>query len=59
MINVYFGDPGGPDPRSGRPDLHSSLQVTDWAFDGGVPLMIIYPLAIAAAMFDSLMRVGR
>ena len=54
MIYAHFGDKAAPPERSA---LYSELSITDWAFAGGVPMLILYPLAIGAAMFD-MMRIA-
>jgi len=37
--------------RNPSPPLHAEIQITGWLFDGGIPLMISYSLAIVATMW--------
>jgi hypothetical protein len=47
MINEYFGVP--------RPDAYwVEVMIPAWIVDGGIPLLVLYGGALAAAMFDSL-----
>jgi hypothetical protein len=46
MINGYFGDDS--DPESGP--LFAEIQWTGWLFDGGVPLIVLYLLALLVAL---------
>lgn len=46
MMAYYFGD--RDNPRNGF--LWSEIQWTAWLYDGGVPLMLVYVLAIALAL---------
>jgi hypothetical protein len=42
MANAYFGDNSDPS----RPPLWAEIQWSAWVFDGGVLVMVLYPLAI-------------
>jgi hypothetical protein len=46
MMAYYFGDPD----NNRHPFLWSEIQWTGWLYDGGVPLALLYALAIALAM---------
>jgi hypothetical protein len=46
MMNYYFGS----DMIPGSTRLWVEIQWTGWVFDGGIPLMLAYCLAIGAAM---------
>lgn len=46
MMAYYFGDPD----NNRHPILWSEIQWTGWLYDGGVPLVLLYALAIALAM---------
>ncbi len=50
MMNIYFGTQTNPDSKP----LYSEIQWSSWLFDGGVPLMALYTLAIALAMIFAL-----
>jgi hypothetical protein len=47
MANYYFGGEAAVDPGS---SLWVEIQWTGWIFDGGVPLMLAYAWAVAAAV---------
>jgi hypothetical protein len=47
MANAYFGDNSDPS----RPPLWVEIQWTAWVFDGGVPVMVLYPLALLLTAF--------
>jgi hypothetical protein len=49
MINAYFGDNRHPE-RSG---LWAEIQWTAWLFDGGVPLIAAYVMALLMALRGS------
>jgi hypothetical protein len=55
MVNGYFGD---QTPSPGRGPVFCEVQLTAWVVDGGVPLMVGYIVAIAAAMLGAI-RVAR
>ncbi|MBN1209559.1 MAG: hypothetical protein JXB05_32215 [Myxococcaceae bacterium] len=42
MANAYFGDNSDPS----RPPLWTEIQWTAWVLDGGVLVMVLYPLAV-------------
>ncbi|HLL01972.1 MAG TPA: hypothetical protein VK539_15385 [Myxococcaceae bacterium] len=42
MANAYFGDNSDPS----RPPLWVEIQWTAWVFDGGLLVMVLYPLAV-------------
>jgi hypothetical protein len=42
MANAYFGNNGDPS----RPPLWVEIQWTAWVLDGGVLVMVLYPLAL-------------
>ncbi|MDY7227007.1 hypothetical protein [Hyalangium rubrum] len=44
MANAYFGDNSDPS----RPPLWVEIQWTAWIFDGGVLVLLLYPLALLA-----------
>jgi hypothetical protein len=46
MVAYYFGGGGVGAP----PSLYAEIQWTAWLYDGGVALMIVYPLAIVVAL---------
>ncbi len=46
MVNVYFGDNSNPE----RAPIWAEIQWTGWVLDGGLPLVIAYVIAIAAAI---------
>lgn len=46
MMAYYFGDPD----NNRHPFLYSEIQWTGWLYDGGVPLVLLYALAIGLAM---------
>lgn len=46
MMFYYFGNPG----NTSNPSLWSEIQWTGWLYDGGVPLVLAYALAIVLAM---------
>jgi hypothetical protein len=46
MVNHYFGDTG----VGGPPPLWAEIQWTAWLYDGGVALMIAYPIAVLIAL---------
>jgi hypothetical protein len=52
MVNYYFGDKSVPYDRGGS--YWVEIQWTGWAIDGGIPLMIMYPMAILMAMLSML-----
>lgn len=41
MANAYFGN-----NTSSNPPLWAEIQWTAWVFDGGVPVLVLYPLAL-------------
>jgi hypothetical protein len=45
MVNQYFGDP--------QRSLWAEIQWTAWLFDGGVLLLLVYPLAIVATVWHA------
>lgn len=45
MMSYYFGNPRNPD----SPPIWVEIQWTGWLLDGGVPLILVYPLAIFIA----------
>jgi hypothetical protein len=47
MMNVYFADP----TLWQAPAIHVEVQLTGWLLDGGVPLLLLYTGAIAAALY--------
>lgn len=49
MMNNYFGDNSDPD----RAMMWVEIMWTGWLYDGGIPLMIAYVLAILAALWTS------
>ncbi len=50
MMNIYFGTQNNPNSKP----LYSEIQWSSWLFDGGVPLMALYTLAIFLAMLFAL-----
>lgn len=46
MMGYYFGNPNNVH----HPLLWSEIQWTGWIYDGGVPMVLLYTLAIALAM---------
>jgi len=50
MMNYYFGDNSDPE----RAAIWAEIQWTGWLLDGGVPLILAYCAAIAAACFIAL-----
>jgi hypothetical protein len=54
MMNYYFGDPDLPNSTA----LWAEIQWTSWAYDGGVPLIAAYTLAMLMALWQAL-RLGR
>jgi hypothetical protein len=46
MANSYFGA-----NSPSQPALWAELQWTAWVFDGGVPVLVLYPLAVLIATF--------
>lgn len=54
MMNYYFGDPDLPD----SPALWAEIQWTSWAYDGGVPLIAAYSIAMLVALWQAF-RLGR
>ena len=50
MANAYFGD--NQDPS--RPPLWAEIQWTAWIFDGGAPVLVLYPLGLLVALFWAL-----
>jgi hypothetical protein len=46
MMAYYFGNPGDVH----HPYLWSEIQWTGWLYDGGVPMVVLYVLAITLAM---------
>lgn len=46
MMAYYFGEPG----NVRNPFLYAEIQWTGWVYDGGVPMVFLYVLAIALAM---------
>jgi len=46
QISDYFGD-------GSTEAMWVEVMIPAWVVDGGLPLLILYPLALAAAMFDS------
>ena len=55
MMRVYFGD----EYNAASPPLWAEIQWTLWLFDGGVPLMILYTLAILMAIREGLRTATR
>jgi len=49
MMCNYFCDPGDLQ----RPPLYAEIQLTGWIYDGGLPLMVAYLAALAAALWYS------
>jgi hypothetical protein len=47
MASGYFGDRSDPS----RPPLWAEIQWTAWVFDGGVLVMLLYPLAVLLTTF--------
>ena len=47
MTNAYFGD---QTPSADRYSLWSEIQWTSWIYDGGIPLLVAYTVAIALAI---------
>jgi hypothetical protein len=47
MANAYFG--GRRDPS--RPPLWAEIQWTAWVFDGGLAVLVLYPLALLITTF--------
>jgi hypothetical protein len=45
MMSHYFGDPR----NTKQPNLYSEIQWTGWLYDGGVPLVLAYALALVLA----------
>ena len=50
MASVYFGDPAAPPERA---PLYAETQIEVWVFDGGWPLLILYPLAVLLAFYSA------
>jgi hypothetical protein len=50
MANAYFGDNSDPS----RPSLWAEIQWTAWVFDGGVPVLVLYPVGLLVALFWAL-----
>jgi hypothetical protein len=50
MANAYFGNNSDPS----RSSLWAEIQWTAWIFDGGVPVLVLYPLALLVALFWAL-----
>lgn len=48
MMYTYFGNKAAP---SDRGLLWAEIQMTGWLFDGGVPLMLTYSLAVLTAVW--------
>jgi len=46
MTNVYLGDNSDPS----RPPIWVEIQITGWLLDGGVPLVVIYTIALLIAV---------
>jgi hypothetical protein len=46
MMAYYFGNPD----NNRNPFLYSEIQWTGWIYDGGIPLVFLYALALALAM---------
>ncbi|MCP3103083.1 hypothetical protein LZ198_29810 [Myxococcus sp. K15C18031901] len=46
MANAYFGDNSDPE----YPGLWAEIQWTAWVYDGGVLVLVLYPLGLLAAM---------
>jgi hypothetical protein len=46
MMAYYFGNSG----NAQHPSLWSEIQWTGWLYDGGIPMVLLYGLAIALAM---------
>jgi hypothetical protein len=47
MANAYFGD-------NSTSALWAEIQWTAWIFDGGIPVMVLYPLGLLVALFWAL-----
>jgi len=52
MINAIFGSPSRPSP------IWCEVMIPAWVFDGGIPLLIAYSMAIVVTMLDSF-RIAR
>ncbi len=46
MANAYFGDSASA--------LWAEIQWTAWLYDGGIPVLVLYPLGLLAALFWAL-----
>ncbi|WP_074949391.1 O-antigen ligase family protein [Myxococcus fulvus] len=46
MANAYFGDNSDP----AQPPLWAEIQWTAWVYDGGIVVVVLYPLALLATM---------
>jgi hypothetical protein len=49
MANAYFGDNSDPE----RPPLWVEIQWAGWILDGGILVLVLYPLALLATLFWS------
>ena len=49
MAYVYFGDRAAPPDRG---PMHAEVQWTMWAIEGGLPLIVLSGVAVAAALAD-------
>jgi len=47
MANAYFGDNSDRE----HPPLWAEVQWTAWVFDGGVPVLVLYPLGLLATLW--------
>ena len=48
MMSVYFGNPD----NAASPPLWVEIQWPAWIVDGGIPLLILYPVALLVAMWQ-------
>jgi hypothetical protein len=49
MSSVYFGNPLTP---ADRVPLYAETQIETWVLDGGLPMLVLYPLAILLAFYS-------
>lgn len=50
MMNFYFGENSDPE----REPLYVEIQWTGWLLDGGIPLVLVYTLALLITLFAAL-----
>lgn len=50
MMRYYFGDPSNPN----SPPLWAELQPNAWILDGGIVLLLFYPIALFVTTWDQL-----